>query len=152
MGFGGVPERSNGAVLKTAGGRKVARGFKSHPRRLQSQNTIAGVEGGVGYFVGHRCRAESAEERARQLHGDAVRSNPGPLSERVRGTLDVSANELLPALRSVALALEESTRMLIRITDLHDEAVGMQGQLAEALADLERILARLEENEPPADL
>jgi hypothetical protein len=53
MGFGGVPERSNGAVLKTAGGRKVARGFKSHPRRLQSQNTIAGVEGGVGYFVGH---------------------------------------------------------------------------------------------------
>ena len=33
MGFGGVPERSNGAVLKTAGGRKVARGFKSHPRR-----------------------------------------------------------------------------------------------------------------------
>jgi hypothetical protein len=33
MWFGGVPERSNGAVLKTAGGRKVARGFKSHPRR-----------------------------------------------------------------------------------------------------------------------
>jgi hypothetical protein len=30
---GGVPERSNGAVLKTAGGRKVARGFESHPRR-----------------------------------------------------------------------------------------------------------------------
>jgi hypothetical protein len=36
MGFGGVPERSNGAVLKTAGGRKVARGFKSHPRRQNS--------------------------------------------------------------------------------------------------------------------
>jgi hypothetical protein len=30
-----VPERSNGAVLKTAGGRKVARGFKSHPRRCR---------------------------------------------------------------------------------------------------------------------
>jgi hypothetical protein len=42
--------------------------------------------------------------------------------------------------------------MLIRITDLHDEAAGMQGQLAEALADLELILARLEENEPPTDL
>jgi len=28
----------------------------------------------------------------------------------------------------------------------------MQGQLADALADLERILARLEENEPPTDL
>jgi exonuclease VII small subunit len=28
----------------------------------------------------------------------------------------------------------------------------MQGQLAEALADLERIVARLEENEPPTDL
>ena len=30
----GVPERTNGAVLKTAGGRKVTRGFESHPRRL----------------------------------------------------------------------------------------------------------------------
>ena len=66
--------------------------------------------------------------------------------------MDVSADELLPVLRSVALALEESTRMLVRITDLHDEAAGMQGQLADALADLERILARLEENEPPTDL
>jgi hypothetical protein len=55
-------------------------------------------------------------------------------------------------LRSVALALEESTRMLVRITDLHDEAAGMHGQLAEALADLERILARLEEKEPRTDL
>ena len=68
--------------------------------------------------------------------------------ERVRGTLDVSRNELVSVLRAVALALEESTRMLVRITDLHDEAAGMQGQLADALADLERILARLEENEP----
>ena len=51
-------------------------------------------------------------------------------------------------LRAVALALDESTRMLVRITDLHDEAAGMQGQLAEAIANLERILARLEENEP----
>ena len=55
-------------------------------------------------------------------------------------------------LRSIALALEESTRMLVRITNLHDEAAGMQGQLAEALADLERILARLEEKEPRTDL
>ena len=55
-------------------------------------------------------------------------------------------------LRSVALALEESTQMLVRITNLHDEAAGMQGQLAEAIADLERILARLEENEPRTDL
>jgi ubiquinone biosynthesis protein UbiJ len=73
-------------------------------------------------------------------------------SVRVRGTLDVSGNELVSVLRSVALALEESTRMLVRITDLHDEAADMQGQLAEALADLERILARLEENEPLTDL
>jgi ubiquinone biosynthesis protein UbiJ len=62
--------------------------------------------------------------------------------------VDVSADELVPVLRSVALALEESTRMLVRITDLHDEAADVHGQLAEALADLERILARLEENEP----
>jgi hypothetical protein len=41
--------------------------------------------------------------------------------------------------------------MLVRITDLHEEAVGMHGQLAEALADLERILARLEESEPPTN-
>jgi hypothetical protein len=51
-----------------------------------------------------------------------------------------------------SLALEESTRMLVRITDLHDEAAGMHGQLAEALVDLERILARLEEKEPRTDL
>ena len=62
--------------------------------------------------------------------------------------VDISPNELVPVLRSVALALEESTRMLVRITDLHDEATDVHGQLAEALADLERILARLEENEP----
>ena len=30
---GGVPERPNGAVLKTADCRKAVRGFKSHPRR-----------------------------------------------------------------------------------------------------------------------
>jgi hypothetical protein len=42
--------------------------------------------------------------------------------------------------------------MLVRITDLHDEAAGMHGQLAEALVDLERILARLEEKEPRTDL
>jgi hypothetical protein len=66
--------------------------------------------------------------------------------------VDISANELVPVLRSIALALEESTRMLVRITDLHDDTAGMQGTLAEALTDLERILARLEENEPPTDL
>ena len=38
--------------------------------------------------------------------------------------------------------------MLVRITDLHNEATGMFGQLAEALADLERMLAQLEQNEP----
>ena len=62
--------------------------------------------------------------------------------------MDVPQNELVAVLRSVALALEESTRMLVRITDLHNEATGMFGQLAEALADLERMLARLEQNEP----
>jgi hypothetical protein len=31
---GGVPERSNGAVLKTAVPFAGHRGFKSHPRRL----------------------------------------------------------------------------------------------------------------------
>jgi hypothetical protein len=66
----------------------------------------------------------------------------GP-SARVR-PVDVSGNELVSVLRSVALALEESTRMLVRLTEHHDEAAGLHGQLADALADLERILARLE--------
>jgi hypothetical protein len=35
---GGVPERSNGAVLKTAGPVKRAREFESHPRRLVCSN------------------------------------------------------------------------------------------------------------------
>ena len=33
MSLGGVPEWSNGAVLKTVDRRKAVRGFKSHPRR-----------------------------------------------------------------------------------------------------------------------
>jgi hypothetical protein len=100
---------------------------------------------------GHVNRALSSRWPNGEL-GQSVGSPITRSSERVRGTLDVSGNELIPALRSVALALEESTRMLVRITDLHDEAAGMQGQLAEALADLERILARLEENDPRTDL
>jgi hypothetical protein len=65
--------------------------------------------------------------------------------------MDISANELVPVLRSVALALEESTRMLVRITDLHSEAADVHGQLADALCDLEQILARLEASEPPTN-
>ena len=37
--YGGVPERPNGAVLKTADRRKAVRGFKSHPRRLAEPKT-----------------------------------------------------------------------------------------------------------------
>lgn len=33
--YGEVPERPNGAVLKTAGYRKIFRGFESLPRRLE---------------------------------------------------------------------------------------------------------------------
>jgi hypothetical protein len=50
--------------------------------------------------------------------------------------VDVSADELVTVLRSVALALEESTRMLARITDLHDKAAVMQGSSPRALSDL----------------
>src|SRR3954469_7458510 len=42
--YGGVPERPNGAVLKTADRRKAVRGFKSHPRR----STARRIEGSVG--------------------------------------------------------------------------------------------------------
>ena len=44
---GGVPERSNGAVLKTADGQLV-RGFKSHPRRSSHAETLQRC--GVSYF------------------------------------------------------------------------------------------------------
>ena len=46
MKYGGVPERSNGAVLKTASAVTGARGFKSHPRRLNSRalETVAAPE------------------------------------------------------------------------------------------------------------
>ena len=37
-GLGGVPERSNGAVLKTAARVKPGRGFESHPRRSARRN------------------------------------------------------------------------------------------------------------------
>jgi hypothetical protein len=62
--------------------------------------------------------------------------------------VDVPQNALVAVLRSVALALEENTRVLERITDLHTEATSMHGLLAETLADLEGMLARLEQNEP----
>src|SRR5205823_10601364 len=61
MWAGGVPERSNGAVLKTAGGRKVARGFKSHPRR----------------FARCKCTKSSAHAQPPALHW-AFRGEPGP--------------------------------------------------------------------------
>jgi hypothetical protein len=38
MSSGGVPERSNGAVLKTVARRKACRGFESHPRRSKQAN------------------------------------------------------------------------------------------------------------------
>jgi hypothetical protein len=61
--------------------------------------------------------------------------------------LDIPPEELVRVLRSVALALEESTRMLVRITEMHEDAATMHAQLSDALTDLERVLARLEENE-----
>jgi hypothetical protein len=61
--------------------------------------------------------------------------------------LDVAPEELVRVLRSVALALEESTRMLGRITEIHEDAAAMHAQLADALTDLERVLVRLEVRE-----
>jgi hypothetical protein len=37
---GGVPERSNGAVLKTASALTGARGFESHPRRSNVRDSL----------------------------------------------------------------------------------------------------------------
>ena len=43
---GGVPERPNGAVLKTADRRKAVRGFKSHPRRFNLRPSRGQPSGG----------------------------------------------------------------------------------------------------------
>jgi hypothetical protein len=91
----------------------------------------------------------AAVERATAPVHRGVAPKQGRLKEFA--PVDVSGNELVTVLRSVALSLDESTRMLVRITDFHDEAAGMQRQLAEALSDLEGILARLEESEPPTN-
>ena len=68
MAFGGVPERSNGAVLKTAGGRKVARGFKSHPRRSVKPKPQS--ETGFGVFEATLARHSVYPLRLIETHGD----------------------------------------------------------------------------------
>jgi hypothetical protein len=45
MSSGGVPERANGAVLKTASAVTGARGFESHPRRSSAGRFRQGLPG-----------------------------------------------------------------------------------------------------------
>jgi hypothetical protein len=58
-----VPERSNGAVLKTVGRRKAAPGFESQPRRLATRNPVL-LEGWRGLRTGPR-RTPQAVDRVR---------------------------------------------------------------------------------------
>src|SRR5205823_14278306 len=63
MGYGGVPERSNGAVLKTAGGRKVARGFKSHPRRRSGTNSAVQRDSSCSVYIFNTADQQRARSR-----------------------------------------------------------------------------------------
>ena len=44
----------------------------------------------------------------------------------------------------IARAVEENTRLLSKINDLHREATELHGELCEALTDLEQLLKRVE--------
>ena len=90
---GGVPERTNGAVLKTAGGRKVTRGFESHPRRLDEPKP-APLSGGFG--VSRRRFSLAFLECAR--HRDAMA--PASRPERQRSSLLRRIGSAGAALRS----------------------------------------------------
>jgi hypothetical protein len=58
--------------------------------------------------------------------------------------MEIDTSELVRVLRRVALALEENTRVLSLINDLHREATELHGELGEALTDLEELLKRVE--------
>jgi hypothetical protein len=58
--------------------------------------------------------------------------------------MDIDPSELAGVLRRVALAVEENTRLLSKINDLHREATELHGELCEALTDLEQLLERAE--------
>ena len=51
---GGVPERSNGSVLKTDDCREAVRGFKSHPRRLHGRAGVSTVVRSLSPFLGEK--------------------------------------------------------------------------------------------------
>jgi hypothetical protein len=58
--------------------------------------------------------------------------------------MDIDPSELARVLQRVALAVDENTRLLSKINDLHREATELHGELCEALTDLEQLLKRIE--------
>jgi hypothetical protein len=58
--------------------------------------------------------------------------------------MDVDPSELARVLMRIARAVEENTRLLSKINDLHHEATELHGELGEALTDLEQLLKRVE--------
>jgi hypothetical protein len=63
---------------------------------------------------------------------------------RSSGAMEIDPSELARVLRRVALAVDENTRLLSKINDLHREATELHGELGEALTDLEELLKRVE--------
>jgi hypothetical protein len=68
----------------------------------------------------------------------------GAPSLQSSGAMEIDPSELARVLRRVALAVEENTRLLSKINDLHREATELHGELGEALTDLEQLLKRVE--------
>jgi hypothetical protein len=58
--------------------------------------------------------------------------------------MDIDPSELAQVLMRVALAVEENTRLLSKINDLHREATELHGELCGALTDLEQFIKRVE--------
>jgi hypothetical protein len=71
-------------------------------------------------------------------------TSPREIFLRSSGAMEIDPSELARVLRRVALAVDENTRLLSKINDLHREATELHGELGEALTDLEELLKRVE--------
>ena len=69
---GGVPERSNGPVLKTGESFAGLRGFKSHPRRFVSQTRIVAGQSPRMPPVGWRTEMRAVVHLVRRLDGSVL--------------------------------------------------------------------------------
>src|SRR5262245_28979449 len=130
MKFGGVPERSNGAVLKTAGGRKVARGFKSHPRRLSSHSSTAASRA-VRYLAGQRRGHVCGTHRERAPEQpDRWQRSAGEREQRQVVVRRTGAGLPAHAWDPLGLPVEEPDRKVVRDAGQNREQIVVERQLS----------------------